>query len=56
MIGHSYFCGSGAALTEKGYEQAIRHEIMPLLREYWFDNPERVEEWSGKLEAKFEQS
>ena len=23
MIGHSYFCGNGAALTEKGYEQVF---------------------------------
>ena len=55
MIGHSYFCG-GCALTEKAYEQAIRHEILPLLKEYWFDNPERVEEWTDKLGAKFEKS
>jgi hypothetical protein len=56
MIGHSYFCGNGVALTEKEYEQAIRHEILPLLREYWFDNPERVEEWTDRLQAKFEDS
>jgi 5-methylcytosine-specific restriction protein B len=54
MIGHSYFCGNGAALTEKKYEQAVRHEILPLLREYWFGNPERVKEWTDKLGAKFE--
>jgi 5-methylcytosine-specific restriction enzyme B len=56
MIGHSYFCGNGAALIEKAYEQAIRHEILPLLKEYWFDDAERVEEWTDKLGAKFEQS
>ena len=55
-IGHSYFCGNGAALTEKEYTQAIRHEILPLLKEYWFDNRERTEEWAHKLEAKFEQA
>ena len=53
MIGHSYFCGNGAALTENGYAQTIRHEILPLLTEYWFDDPERVKEWAEKLEAKF---
>ena len=56
MIGHSYFCGNGVALTEKGYAQAIRHEILPLLKEYWFDDQERVKEWADKLEAKFEQA
>jgi len=54
MIGHSYFCGNGAALTEKGYADAIRHEILPLLREYWFDDPDRVKDWADRLEAKFE--
>jgi 5-methylcytosine-specific restriction protein B len=52
MIGHSYFCGSGAAFTEKEYEQTIKREIIPLLKEYWFDAPDRVEEWANKLHAK----
>jgi len=56
MIGHSYFCGNGASLTETAYEQAIRHEILPLLKEYWLDDKKRLEEWTSKLEAKFEQS
>jgi hypothetical protein len=56
IIGHSYFCGNNAPLTENVYEKAVRHEILPLLKEYWFDNPERVEEWAGKLEATFEQA
>ena len=41
---------------EKAYAQAIRHEILPLLKEYWFDDQERVKEWAVKLEAKFEQT
>ena len=56
MIGHSYFCGNGSALSEKAYAQAIHHEILPLLKEYWFDNPDRVEEWTDKLGAKFRES
>jgi hypothetical protein len=56
MIGHSYFCGNGVALTEKGYKQAIRHEVMPLLQEYWFDDKERAEDWADKLGASFEQA
>jgi 5-methylcytosine-specific restriction protein B len=53
-IGHSYFCGNGSALTEEAYFSAVRHEIVPLLKEYWFDDPERVTEWTEKLLAKFE--
>jgi 5-methylcytosine-specific restriction protein B len=53
-IGHSYFCGAGAALYERGYAQAIRHEILPLLKEYRFDDQERVQEWAEKLGARFE--
>jgi|ERR1022692_922296 5-methylcytosine-specific restriction protein B len=55
MIGHSYFCGNGLALTEKVYMDAVRHEILPLLKEYWFDDPERVAQWKERLEAEFEQ-
>jgi 5-methylcytosine-specific restriction protein B len=51
MIGHSYFCGNGLALTEEAYMAVIRHEILPLLKEYWFDDPERVAQWKDKLEA-----
>ncbi len=53
-IGHSYFCGNGSALTEDACLSAVRHEIVPLLKEYWFDDPERVKEWTEKLLAKFE--
>ena len=53
-IGHSYFCGNGSALTEEAYFSAVRHEIVPLLKEYWFDDPERVKDWAEKLLAKFE--
>lgn len=55
-IGHSYFCGDGAAFTEEGYERAILNEILPLLKEYWFDDPRRLAEWTEKLTAKFERS
>ena len=56
MIGHSYFCGNGCPLKEKEYLSAIRHEIIPLLKEYWFDDPERTKQWAEKLGAKFDQA
>lgn len=46
-IGHSYFCSGGK--DERWYERVIRYEIVPLLREYWFDAPAQVEEIEAEL-------
>jgi 5-methylcytosine-specific restriction protein B len=54
MIGHSYFCGDGSAVTLEKYQNAIRHKILPLLKEYWFDDPERVKTWAETLQAPFD--
>ena len=45
-IGHSYFCpGQGDEnLDESWYRRIVETEIRPLLREYWFDQPEKTEE------------
>src|SRR5690606_36858450 len=46
-IGHSYFVPDARAdevLDRTWYEAVIRAEIEPLLREYWFDQPQRVAE------------
>ena len=44
-IGHSFFCpgDDDEGLDESWYEAIVRHEIEPLLREYWFDRPDHVE-------------
>lgn len=54
MVGHSYFCTNDSAVTEAAYQNVVRHEIIPLLKEYWFDDPELVKSWTDKLEAKVE--
>ena len=43
-IGHSYFCPANNNMdcNEKWYRTIIKTEIEPLLREYWFDDPEKV--------------
>ena len=41
-IGHSYFMKKG--LTQSMWEQIIAMQIKPLLEEYFFDQPEKVEE------------
>jgi 5-methylcytosine-specific restriction protein B len=53
-IGHSYFTPRGdnfAGLDKDWYDAIIRTEIVPLLREYWFDNPRKAEEMENRLLA-----
>jgi MoxR-like ATPase len=52
-IGHSFFVPSDEeeAGDEGWYEQIVRHEIEPLLHEYWFDQPERAAEQVKRLLA-----
>ncbi len=39
-IGHSYFCGLSAEVLDQGLLEAIvEYELIPLLKEYWFDEP-----------------
>ena len=44
-IGHSFFCpgDDDQTLDESWYEAIVRREVEPLLGEYWFDDPERVD-------------
>ena len=44
QIGHSFFVpGDDDELSDDWYENVVRTQIQPLLHEYWFDAPERVE-------------
>ncbi len=44
QIGHSYFCPDGSKpYNDNWYNRKIKYEIEPLLKEYWFDEQERVE-------------
>lgn len=50
LIGHSFFCpGTERTLDEHWYRAVVETEIVPLLREYWFDDPVRTDEWRSKL-------
>lgn len=41
QIGHSYFCVPLAGQSPEAWWQAVvDHDLAPLLREYWFDDPE----------------
>lgn len=51
-IGHSYFCGLSAdGVTDAKLAAIVEYELVPMLREYWFDEPSRVREWSDALRA-----
>ena len=47
-IGHSYFC-TKELITDEWLSSVVDFEIIPLLNEYWFDEPTKIEEWSRKL-------
>lgn len=51
-IGHSYFCNiSKDAIDEYILKGIIEYELIPLLKEYWFDDPSKMIEWSEKLRS-----
>ena len=47
-IGHSYFC-TGRDIDERWLNAVITYEIVPLLHEYWFDEPGKVRDWEYAL-------
>jgi 5-methylcytosine-specific restriction protein B len=54
QVGHSFFCPIGddfSDLDRSWYEGIVRTEVLPLLREYWFDNPKRAREAEEALLA-----
>jgi 5-methylcytosine-specific restriction protein B len=50
QIGHSYFCPrNNINPDKKWYRRIIESEIVPLIREYWIDNEEKVQEQRSSL-------
>lgn len=47
-IGHSYFCIRGS-IGEKTLSNIVKYELIPLVKEYWFDNKSKVDTWSERL-------
>ena len=48
QIGHSYFCHLKKADKDE-LLPIVDYEIIPLLKEYWFDDRDKVDDWSNKL-------
>jgi GTPase subunit of restriction endonuclease len=47
-IGHSYFCDQKKA-NDAWLSEVIEYELIPTLKEYWFDDKTKLDYWSDKL-------
>ena len=48
VIGHSYFCVS-ENISDEDVAGIVEYELIPLIKEYWFDEPSKVEKWAARL-------
>lgn len=51
-IGHSYFCNLDTCTNEVLLD-IVDFDILPMLNEYWFDEPSKVERWENNLHGVF---
>ncbi len=49
-IGHSYFCNI-KEITDARLSNIVEYELIPMLKEYWFDEPAKVKDWSNRLRS-----
>ena len=51
-IGHSYFCNlQPDTIDDRWLYGIVEYELIPLLKEYWFDEPMKVKDWSKNLRS-----
>ena len=51
-IEHSYFCNFEAdKIDNECLYGIVEYELIPLLKEYWFDEPTKVKDWSNNLRS-----
>lgn len=51
-IGHSYFCNLlPDTIDDQVLSGIVEYELIPLLKEYWFDEPTKVKDWSSNLRS-----
>ncbi|MBR0091587.1 MAG: AAA family ATPase [Lachnospiraceae bacterium] len=51
-IGHSYFCGQEEC-TDEWMQSVVEYDIIPMLEEYWFDDPTKLQKWQNQLRGVF---
>lgn len=55
QIGHSYFCGrEEAGCTDEWMRSVVEFDILPMLSEYWFDEPTTLHRWENNLRGVFD--
>lgn len=52
-IGHSYFCGRDIC-TDEWMHSIVDYDILPMLSEYWFDDPNKLLRWENILQGVFQ--
>ena len=52
-IGHSYFCGAKVS-SDEWLMQVVEYDILPMLSEYWFDEPGKLQGWENILRGVFD--
>lgn len=51
-IGHSYFCSfTVESVNQQTLSAIVEYELIPLLKEYWFDEAQKVTDWTYKLRS-----
>lgn len=54
QIGHSYLCGMKPEdCNEALLKEIVKYDILPTLSEYWFDDAEKIKEWTKKFNDLF---
>ena len=55
QIGHSYFCGRELdGCTDEWMRSVVEFDILPMLSEYWFDEPTKLQRWEKNLRGVFD--
>ena len=55
QIGHSYFCGrEELGCTDDWMRSVVEFDILPMLGEYWFDEPDKLSRWEKNLHGVFD--
>lgn len=49
MIGHSYFCDLSNNNLDNRLKGIVKFDILPTLKEYWFDNETKYNDWNKTL-------
>ena len=48
-IGHSFVC-TEKEIDDSWLQSVVEYELCPLLEEYWFDEPDKVQRWQRRLQ------